>query len=164
MEEQNKQQKPLTDKSFSRFVLTSVLGILACIVCLCSTTYAWFSDSAQSTGNQINIADRGSLDVEVSKGGIVLAGTAEGIELEAGVAYVITLSLQPGSASGYCVIKGEDGTAYYTDYILGHTDAVAHTIAYVLTVEKTQTVTFTTRWGIYHSHDSSVVNNAICIK
>lgn len=163
MEEQNTQQKPLTDKAFSRFVLTSVLGILACIVCLCSTTYAWFSDSAQSADNQINIADQCQLAVEVSQAGIVLADIENGVELKAGSSYVVTLTLPPNTASGYCLIKAADGTTYYSDYILGHTDSAAHTLAFVLRVEKDQTVTFTPRWGIY-ARDSSIVNNELRIQ
>jgi len=49
MEQQNKEK--LSDKAFARLSVTSILGILVCIICLCSTTYAWFSGSAQVDSN-----------------------------------------------------------------------------------------------------------------
>ena len=45
MKKQNNEK--LSDKAFARLALTSILGILVCIICLCSTTYAWFTGSVQ---------------------------------------------------------------------------------------------------------------------
>ncbi len=49
MEQQN--NRKLSDKVFARLALTSILGILVCIICLCSTTYAWFTGSVQVDSN-----------------------------------------------------------------------------------------------------------------
>ena len=49
MKKQNNEK--LSDKAFARLALTSILGILVCIICLCSTTYAWFTGSAQVDSN-----------------------------------------------------------------------------------------------------------------
>ena len=100
MEQQNKPKAKLTDKAFSRLVLTSVLAIIVCIVCLCSTTYAWFTDSAPSNENEIKMAETFDLTVTVTKDGTPLADIENGVELEAGVVYTVTLSLPAGSASG----------------------------------------------------------------
>ena len=54
MKKQNNEK--LSDKAFARLVLTSILGILVCIICLCSTTYAWFSGSVQVDSNTLKAA------------------------------------------------------------------------------------------------------------
>ena len=67
IEQQNKKPDKLTDKAFLRLAVTSILAILVCIVCLCSTTFAWFKDSAPSAANSIKTADECDLSVQVSK-------------------------------------------------------------------------------------------------
>ena len=161
MEQQNNTKSKLTDKAFSRLVFTSILGIFVCIVCLCSTTYAWFSDSAPSNGNQIKMAEECTLSVYVVKDGTALENIEDGVELEAGVEYLVMLSLPAGSSSGYCLISA-GGITYYSDYIVSHTDPEPQTKSFVLKVETTQTVKFTSRWGIY-AQDSHVVDGKIII-
>ena len=67
MEKQNNEK--LSDKAFARLFLTSILGILVCIICLCSTTYAWFTGSVQVDSNKIQTADACLISVSVYKDG-----------------------------------------------------------------------------------------------
>ena len=67
MEQQNNEK--LSDKAFARIALTSILGILVCIICLCSTTYAWFTGSVQVKGNKFKAADTCLISVSVYKDG-----------------------------------------------------------------------------------------------
>ena len=67
MEQQNNEK--LSDKAFARLALTSILGILVCIICLCSTTYAWFTGSVQVNNNTLKAADTCLLSVSVYKDG-----------------------------------------------------------------------------------------------
>lgn len=161
MEEQNKIKEMLSDKAFSRLLLTSLLGIFVCIICLCSTTFAWFSDDAPSSRNEITMAGDCLLSVSVSCEGTVLTGIEDGVELEAGKSYEVTLTLPPNTASGYCLLTA-GGVNYYTDYISRHTEETEKTVTFTLTVVTTQTVKFTTRWGIYAT-DSSVQNGQLQI-
>lgn len=48
--------KSVTEKVFGRVLLSSVCSILLCMVCLVSTTWAWFSVSIENKGNEIQIA------------------------------------------------------------------------------------------------------------
>ena len=156
MEQQNREK--LSDKAFARLAITSILGILVCIICLCSSTFAWFTDSAPSSGNEIKTADGCGLSVTVTLNGVAIEDIESGVELAASDdPYVVTLSLPAGTASGYCLIT-VGGNTYYTDYILRHEDPVVHTITFELVVETTQTVTFTPRWGI-HTKDCDVADN-----
>lgn len=151
---QRKNTKKLTDEAFSRLMFTAVAGILLCIFCLCSTTYAWFTASIPSTGNEVKTAGECLLSVTVSRDGVALDGVKDGVELEASpngedaITYDVVLALPPDTASGYCVITAGDAV-YYTEYIARHYDAEPKTVSFTITVGTTQTVTFTPRWGIY---------------
>ena len=161
MEEQNEKEEVLTDKAFSRMLLTSVLGILFCIVCLCSTTFAWFTDSAPSAQNEINVADECLLSVTVTESGEELENIESGVLLEAGKEYTVKLSLPSGSASGYCMIVAGDNT-YYSDYIARHSETEPQTVVFTLTVGEDRTVVFKPHWGIY-SKDADVVDGKLLI-
>ncbi len=161
MEEQNKVTESLSDKAFSRLLLTSVLGIVICIACLCASTFAWFSDSAPSKGNEIKMAENCLLSVTVSLNDVPLTGIENGVELTAGETYRVVLSLPANTASGYCLITA-GGRTYYTDYILRHSNAEPQTVSFTLTVKETQTVKFTSRWGIYAA-ESDVENGVLQI-
>ena len=161
MEEQNKTTEKLTDKAFSRLVLMSVLAILFCIICLCSTTYAWFTDSVPSSGNQIKSAESCNLSVTITHNGNELTEIENGVELVAGEVYTVTLSLPSGSASGYCLIEA-GGNTYYSEYIARHTEETPKTVSFTVKVEETQTVTFTKRWGIY-SDEGDVMHDGVLL-
>lgn len=160
MEKQNKTTEKLTDKAFLRLIVTSVLGIFICIVCLCSSTFAWFVDSAPSEGNEIKISDELLLTVTLTQNGVELTGLDTGVELEAGLEYVVTMKLDAGSSSGYCLIEA-NGVEYYSDYIARNDDQ-EQTVSFVLKVDQAQTVVFTNRWGIY-SGESDVVDGILLI-
>ena len=155
----NKDEK-ITDKAFSRLIITSFLGILVCIACLCSTTWAWFTGAAENDNNEIKTAETCLLTVTVTDSDVALSDIEGGVVLEKNVTYTVTLSLPSGSASGYCLIKTDD-RSYYTEYIARH-EGETETRSFRLTVEESQTVAFVSRWGIY-SGACDVVDGALRI-
>ena len=164
MKKQNNMTDKLTDKMFSRLALTSVLGIFVCIICLCSTTFAWFSDSAPSNNNEIKMAGECKLTVTLSGGEVLekIEGAEDQFETELPAGeYTVTLSLPADSASGYCVISTDNAT-YNTEYIARHSEAVEQTVSLTLTVETPQTVKLTRRWGIY-ADDSNTVSGSLTL-
>ena len=150
----------LTDKAFSRLVITSILAIFICIACLCSSTFAWFTKSNESVGNEIKSADGCELSIVVTKDAAVLQNIENGVELSAGEEYVVTLSLPAGTSSGYCMITVDDDP-YYSEYILRHEEGTK-TISFKVISQTTQTVKFTSRWGIF-TRDCDVANNGTLI-
>ena len=164
MEEQK--TKKITDKAFTRFVATSVFGILVCIACLCSSTFAWFTTTQDSSQNTIT---SGVFDHEI-KIEITSAGSGETVELTDGdvqsctldrdKSYVVTLT--PTAATtvkGYCVIK-IDGVEYNTDTYGAVSEGSLKVLTFTLTLpagDSPAEVTFTPHWGIAaekHVHDS----------
>ena len=158
MKKQNNEK--LSDKAFARLVLTSILGILVCIICLCSTTYAWFTGSVQVNNNTLKAADACLISVSVYKdgaeGALATVNTENSATLECEGTYTVTLTLSKESASGYLIITA-NGQDYYSDY-LQRNDENDQTLTFTLNVATVQTVTFTARWGIYSGECS--VNNS----
>lgn len=153
MEKQNNKER-VSEKALTRMLITSAIAIFICIVCLCSTTWAWFSDTSMNT-NTIRTADECKLTVTASDGTqeLMTADTAtpKTLTLEQGVTYTVTLTLPRDSASGCLVMKTDSG-AYYSDYIERHDSAEPRVISFTVTPKDGVTalsVTFTPRWGIY---------------
>lgn len=155
MEQQNREK--LSDKAFARLAITSILGILVCIICLCSTTYAWFSGSVQVDSNTLKAAGACLLSVSVYKDGAeeAIIDTENPVTLECEGTYTVTLTLPKESASGYLVVT-VDGQEYYSDY-LQRNDEADGALTFTMNVATAKTVTFTARWGIY-SGDCHVKN------
>lgn len=76
--------KKVTEKVLGRVLLSSISCILACMVCLVSTTWAWFAVSVENNDNVIQI---GRPEVTVTVNGSTLES---GTELPMGV-YKLTL-------------------------------------------------------------------------
>lgn len=148
----------LSDKVFFRFLASSVSAIVICLICLCSSTYAWFSVGIRSNSNKIT-AGQCLLTASVSsdEGELLLTGTAmleddRTVLLSGGAVYTVTLTLPKDSASGYLVFTtgtGESAKNYYSDSIARHAEDSPKTIQFTLTVASDTTVTITPRWGIY---------------
>ena len=166
MKENKQKLENLSDKAFLRLIGTSLLGVLVCMVCLCSTTWAWFSDSAPSAQNEIKTASEFLLSVQVVPEGsdeaIDVSGTEEapGVALTAGN-YTVTMSLPKDSSSGYYVISVGAHT-YLTDFIAHHDEPNPKTVTFTMTLGTDSEVVFTPRWGIY-SDESDVTNGVLLI-
>ena len=143
-------------------MITSLIGFLVCVACLCSTTWAWFSDNAPSHGNEIKMADTFSLTVAVEGGGEAIPDASGNIALTAGVDYTVTMTLPAESASGYCILTAGD-VEYYTDYLTAHTEATPRVTSFTLTVNSDQTVVFTKHWGIYHLQECAVSDGGVLV-
>ena len=157
-----KNTEKLTDKAFSRLWITSIVGILICIACLCSTTWAWFSADQSAEGNTVQSGNF-NLDISVTKeqssstvesreqtlGDIEITELSNGklsCTLEKGQ-YTVVLKTTPDTtvSRGFCkMMVGE--TAYYTDSI--STDATDSFTFTLDVIEDGTTVLFSPAWGV----------------
>ena len=142
----------LTDKAFSRLMITSVLGILICITCLCSATWAWFSADTASNSNtlgsgkfglSVTVADENGAPVDVSESP---TGTSACTLTEAGL-YTVTLTATADTtvSKGFCVIKVNSNT-YRTDALM-----LEETNTFTFTLDAKEpdlTVIFSPAWGL----------------
>ena len=97
MSMENRKEKTATEIRFSRVLVSSVLGILLCMVCMISTTWAWFATDVHSEGNTIEIAMVTPM-VALKKGDTVLSpGENDGYCLETGM-YSVGIQLESNAS------------------------------------------------------------------
>lgn len=120
----------VTDDALSRSIISSVIGILLCMVCLVGTTWAWYSLSVES-GVSVTEGANFDFNIAVTKN---LPETTENqvtpeevqlqngqYSLEENVEYTVTLTEKGGCTAekGFCKVvatkAGENGetTTYY---------------------------------------------------
>ncbi len=166
MEKQNNNTDKLTDKAFSRLMLTSVLGILVCIMCLCSATWAWFSADTSADGNKVS---SGQFDLTVS----VTDASSEVTTLTENAVgktvytfdsigvYTVTLKMTDDTTvtKGFCTLDVGNDT-YYTASINAETDPFTFTIDIK---EAGVTVTFSPAWGYPSAEEQVDINGTLTI-
>ena len=140
----------ITEKAFVQSVVISVVGILLCIVALCSATFCWFTGETESNSNTL-VSGTFGLDVSVTGP----AANTDGADAEnaetAGAAqeavaidvtpdaeqegvwvcrmtevgtYTVTLTLKEGSTvKGHCLVSVGNAEAKHTDAIIGEQTA-----------------------------------------
>lgn len=160
----------ITEKAFSQSLIISVVGILLCLVALCSMTYAWFTGST-SSGNNTLVSGSFDTTVSVKKGDGTLVMPQNGkYILMPGETYTVTLEpAQAATVKGYCIVS-INGESKKTGVILddGMVDDVytAATAPFEFTIvtEKDNTVvTFESHWGVLLTPDV-VADSTITVK
>lgn len=151
-----RQQNETMDYSFSRSLFLSVIGLLICMVCLVSTTWAWFTVSIEGKGGMIKAANY-DIEVTVTTNDVttndgaesadtdsnVVVGQGKDYQLQGNTEYVVTLKAAGTATTGYCVVKVGD-TVYHTVQI-----AQGDTLSFHLIPAADSNVSFTAQWGIY---------------
>lgn len=144
--EHSSMKKELGDGLF-RLLAPSVAGLLACVVCLCATSWAWFSASVTAAATTIRTASY-TVSVTVRQG-----ETPVEVAEEAGVysvkfltdgEYTVTLAPTPESTAttGYCLVKYNE-TLYYTGQL------TTGSLSFTVTAAAETTLTITPTWGEY---------------
>ena len=159
----------ITEKVFVQGLVASVIGILICIISLCSMTYAWFIGGVSSGSNvlksgsfdlDINAMDGTDTAINFNKSGGVWSG-----EFAPGT-YEVTMKVTDTSTvKGYCTIIS-DGKTYNTEVMSRDTlDTYNETIKFVLKIEDTASVTikFVPKWGIPAGNSDIVNGNTVTI-
>lgn len=99
----------VSDVSFSRIIVSSVLGILLCIFCLAGLTWAWFSGSSSSAANSITAAE---FKVKVKINGSEIT-SADGKYTLNQTVNTVTVTADGSATTGYCIVKFGENT-YHT--------------------------------------------------
>ncbi len=150
-----------SDSDIYRSLVPSVVGIVLCAACLCSTSWAWFTSTASLNMGEIEAATYGA-DVSVSQMGAraVFAceknaceknadGTTTYTFSDAG-AYTVKLGYTGTSKTGYCTLEF-NGVTYYTPQLTSG--------SIIISVYSTgnQVLVVTPQWGTY-SGDATIAD------
>ena len=116
----------ITDEILNRSIMTAVISILFCMVCLMGVTWAWFTSVTSSGTNTLTAA---SFDLEVTvteaMSGNKLTKQPDGYySLFTGFSYQVMLHNTGSAGTGFCLLSvklpGEqNATAFYTESITG---------------------------------------------
>lgn len=141
--EHSSMKKELGDGLF-RLLAPSVAGLLACVVCLCATSWAWFSASVTAAATTIRSASYTD-EISVSPGATVtpVNNGAFKIALAAGD-NTITLTPTGNATKGYCLVE-YNGTTYCTDQLVNREEPLQFTIH----AAQDESLTITPTWGTY---------------
>ena len=146
----------VSDVSFSRIIVSSVLGILLSIFCLAGLTWAWFSGSSSSAANSITAAE---FKVKVKINGSEIT-SADGKYTLNQTVNTVTVTADGSATTGYCKVNFGENT-YHTIQIFK-----------VPAEKKPQTVTFTVKsvegaeleiipqWGTYADDNNETLIEA----
>lgn len=139
--EHSSMKKEFGDGLF-RLLAPSVAGLLACVVCLCATSWAWFSASVTAAATTIRTASY-TVEISVSPDATVtpVNNGAFKIALAAGD-NTITLTPTGNATTGYCLVEYNE-TLYYTDQL------TTGSLSFTVTAAAETTLTITPTWGEY---------------
>ena len=146
----------VSDVSFSRIIVSSVLGILLCIFCLAGLTWAWFSGSSSSAANSITAAE---FKVKVKINGSEIT-SADGKYTLNQTVNTVTVTADGSATTGYCKVNF-GGDIYHTIQIFkvpaeGKPQSVTFTVNSVVGAE----LEIIPQWGTYAKPDSETLIDA----
>ena len=154
MHEEAKAKDKSVEKAFKQNMMISVLGIILCMVILCSTTWAWFTANVSSSDNTIKSAYC-TVTVLVESEGEAALPTNDVYTLTAGKSYIFTLSATGTAGSAYCILS-IDGNDYYTAQI--PTAEPGNFITFTLQFTGDTEVEVITRWGTSSKSERAFYN------
>ena len=135
----------VSDKEFTRIMISSVLGIMLCVICLAGLTWAWFSGSVSSAANNITAASFNiQIDVNVKGTETPVPRTVENgiysFSLENNKAYDVKIKADGTATTGYCEVRlGEN--VYHTIQIFNISDE--SNSGSILSTDRPQEINFT---------------------
>ena len=161
----NPGNEKVTEKIFLRAMISSVLGIILCTVCLAGMTWAWFSDSVTSHSSNITSASF-SVEVTVKKGtgNTEIPLTNGKYELGSNEKYKVTLKATGSASTVYCKVNINE--VIYTARL----NPNSNNATFIFEIDcsaKSATVTFTPTWsnsGSGENPNAWPLNNTIEVK
>ena len=149
----NTGNEKVTEKIFLRAMISSVLGIILCTVCLAGMTWAWFSDSVTSHSSNITSASF-SVKVTVNKGidNTEIPLTNGKYELGSNEKYKVTLKATGSASTVYCKVN-INGVIY-----TARLNPNSNNAPFIFEIDcsaKSATVTFTPTWSNSGSSENS---------
>ena len=162
----NTGNEKVTEKIFLRAMISSVLGIILCTVCLAGMTWAWFSDSVTSHSSNITSASF-SVKVTVNKGTDnteIHLTDGEYILEQSSEKYKVTLKATGSASTVYCKVN-INGVIY-----TARLNPNSNNAPFIFEIDcsaKSATVTFTPTWsnsGSSENPNAWPLNNTIEVK
>ena len=104
----------VTDTALTRSIISSVIGIVLCMVCLFGTTWAWYSSSVTSG---VSVTEGANFDFNISIGDSITP--IDGVYTFVGGEHTVTLTKTGTAEKGFCKVEAKksgeeaEATTYY---------------------------------------------------
>lgn len=150
----------VSDISFSRIILSSILGISLCIICLAGLTWAWFSSSVTSGANNITAADF-TVGIECKQNETVVQPENESYKLNSGE-YKVTVTASGTVSTGYCKVElklSDNNTKTYHTIQLypAGGDGKLQSVEFSVKVSDISYLKITPQWGTYAKQEGEAL-------
>lgn len=144
-------KKCLTDRAFKQSMTISVVGIILCMIALCSATWAWFITGVSSPANNIRPAHCDfDVTVFIADGSSMVLPENGTYSLQKNTAYTFTITAGGTAENAYCILN-IDGSEYYTDQfdMVNNNGTLTGVFSFSLYFKDTDitSVEIITRWG-----------------
>lgn len=145
--------KKITEAYFQKVLISSVLGILLCMVCLVSTTWALFSTEIVSENNAITMGSFTATTIVEPNAPATFSGDVSTFPLAGPGSYMFTIKPADGSTKGYCKISAlyEDGTTahLFVTETLSLAENQVNSVMFTVTLndESPVSIVITSFWG-----------------
>ena len=133
----------VTEKQLLQVLIASLCTMLLTLVCLVSTTWAWFAVDLTNAGNDLHM---GAFMPQIMVDQQELK--ADSCVLQAGQ-HPVTIASGASTSSGYCVVVLEwsQGRLEYTTDILSANEEKASAVSFTVDTLEAVTMTVTRVWG-----------------
>ena len=161
----------ITEKAFTHSLIVSILGMILCIVALCSATFAWFTTETTSESNTL-ISGTFDLDVSVTYNSAAPGEQAEifvtedekgkkSCTLDRAGSYTVTLKLSDdATVKGFCGVILNGGEQQFTAPLSEDPDVGVTSITFTLeATAANSTLELIPRWGYPSFH--SIVEGSV---
>lgn len=148
----------VSEQALSHVILSSVVSILICCICLSGATWAWFSSAGWHRVSPIWTATYALIPELRDTAGTVMIPTDGVYALAENADYTVTLHVRGSAQTGFCTVvkAGEERKAEYTAQIAGEETGFTFTIRTTSATE----ISFVTQWGTY-SGTPGITNGSI---
>ncbi|MEE0896249.1 MAG: hypothetical protein U0L88_01295 [Acutalibacteraceae bacterium] len=154
----------VSDVSFSRIIVSSVLGILLSIFCLAGLTWAWFSGSSSSAANSITAAE---FKVKVKINDIEITSADGKYTLSQGK-NTVTVTADGSATTGYCIVKFGENTYHTIQIFKVPAEGKPQSVTFTVNATAGAEFRITPQWGTFSNRtketlitDSSIIGNVV---
>lgn len=139
----------ISDKAFSRTIVSSLLGIFICGICLAGLTWAWFSSGVTNTASKITSADF-SVEIKFKQGESVIEPSIEDgfYKLNSGN-YTVTLTASGTASTGYCKVELNENTYHTVQLFTTPTEEKPQSVTFTVNATTDSKLKITHQWGTY---------------
>ena len=151
----NKKEIKNNDNNIYHLFLLSIISISFCIICLCGTTWAWFTSAVSTNINTVKSATYSVTVTAIKEDSTNISSTVENnitsITFPSNGTYDITISPNGNANKGYCIVNYKN-TNYYTENL------ISDNFTFIVNATENDALTITPNWGTC-SETANILNN-----